>query len=157
MLTLTSAAVKFDLPSTPEQKACAAKIDEVNDRLTRLYSAQQDAVPRPTEWDGICVMVGDRRSSGYGGALDLGRVIPLGRARFPQFAPFRGIKVPRQERLDLLRDLAPGRCAVLEVPRQPFSGIELPQRQRGQERERGRRQLATPERTRAVEVLPRHR
>src|SRR3954451_10300076 len=152
MLTLTSAAVKFDLPSTPEQKACAAKIDEVNDRLTRLYSAQQDAVPRPTEWDGICVMVGDRRSSGYGGALDLGRVIPLGRARFPQFAPFRGIKVPRQERSDILRDLAPGRRAVLEVPRQPSPRIELPQRYRGEDREQRRRLLPAPERARAIEV-----
>ena len=28
MLTPTAAAVKFDLPSTPEQQACSAKIDQ---------------------------------------------------------------------------------------------------------------------------------
>ena len=36
-------------------------------------------------------------------------------------------QVPRQERLYVLRNLAPGRLAALEVPRQPFPGIELPQ------------------------------
>ena len=36
----------------------------VNDRLTCLYSAQQDAVQRSTGWDWICVMVVDQRSSG---------------------------------------------------------------------------------------------
>ena len=39
----------------------------VNDRLTRLYSAQQDAVQRPLWWDRICVMVVNRRPSGYRG------------------------------------------------------------------------------------------
>jgi hypothetical protein len=36
---------------------------KVNDRLTRLYSAQQDAVQCSTRWDWICVMVVDQRSS----------------------------------------------------------------------------------------------
>src|SRR5262245_53120321 len=56
-----------------------------------------------------------------------------------QFAPFPGIEVPRQERLDILRDLASGPRAVLEIPRQPFPSIELPERQRGKEREQRRR------------------
>src|SRR6516165_3665661 len=88
------------------------------------------------------------------GAVDLGSIHSLREAGAPQFVPSRLIKVPRQERLDLLRNLASGRRAVLEVPRQPSPGIELPQRQRRQDREQRRRQLATPGRARAVEVLP---
>src|SRR4051794_2035368 len=91
------------------------------------------------------------------GAVDLGGVISLRKVRLPQFVPFRGIQVPRQEPLDILRNLTPGRRAALEVPRQPSPGIELPQRQRGKDREQRRHQLATPERTRAIEVLPRYR
>src|SRR3954453_6787637 len=90
-------------------------------------------------------------------SVALGSVFPLGKAWFPQFAPFRSIKVPRQEWLDILGNLATGHRALLEVPRPPFPWIELPEGQRGQDREHRRRLLAAPERTRAVEVLPRHR
>ena len=38
----------------------------VNDRLTRLYSAQQDAVQRSAGWNWICVMFVDQRSLGAG-------------------------------------------------------------------------------------------
>src|SRR5690348_11561657 len=89
-----------------------------------VRSRMQFRVPR---WDWIGVLVVDPRSSGARGALDLGRVLPLGHARLLQLALGSGIQVPRQERLDIRRDLAPGRRAVLEVPRQPSPGIESPQ------------------------------
>src|SRR5205807_6029511 len=43
MLTPTSAAVKFDLPSTPEQKACSAKIDEGLKTFWNLVERRQHA------------------------------------------------------------------------------------------------------------------
>src|SRR4051794_35987188 len=43
MLTPTIAAVKFDLPSTPEQKACAAKIDEGLKTFWNLVERMQHA------------------------------------------------------------------------------------------------------------------
>src|SRR5947209_18535908 len=43
MLTPTSAAVKFDLPSTPEQKACSAKIDEGLKTVGNLVERMQHA------------------------------------------------------------------------------------------------------------------
>jgi hypothetical protein len=44
MLTPTSAAVKFDLPSTPEQKACSAKIDEGLKTFWNLVERMRHAV-----------------------------------------------------------------------------------------------------------------
>src|ERR1700682_5889620 len=43
MLTPTLAAVKFDLPSTPEQKACSAKIDEGLKTFWNLVERMQHA------------------------------------------------------------------------------------------------------------------
>src|SRR5437588_12405500 len=43
MLTPTSAAVKFDLPSTPEQKACSAKIDHGLKTFWNLVQRMQHA------------------------------------------------------------------------------------------------------------------
>ena len=67
-----------------------------------------------------------------------------------------GGEIPGQERLNVFGRLSAGRCTTLQVPRQPPSRIEFPVGQRGQQRKHRRCQPATPQGTRAVEVLPRH-
>ena len=78
------------------------------------------------------------------GDWQLGGVVRFRQAGVPQFLLLLIAEVPGQEPLDVCRNLAPGRRALLEVPRQPFPGIELPQRQRGKDREHRRRLLAAP-------------
>jgi len=58
----------------------------------------------------------------------LGGIVPFRNADVPQFLLLLFTQVPGQERLDIRRNLAAGRRARLEVPRQPFPGIELPHR-----------------------------
>ena len=43
MLTPAAAAVKFDLPSTPEQKACSKSIDEGLSTFWKLVERLQNA------------------------------------------------------------------------------------------------------------------
>ena len=54
-------------PSSSWLEAASSSLSIVNDRLTRLYSAQQDAVQRSTGWDWICAMVVDQPSAGCRG------------------------------------------------------------------------------------------
>ncbi len=60
------------------------------------------------------------------------------------------------KRSDFFGRLPAGRRTTLQVPRQPQSRIEFPVGQRCQQRKHRRCQPATPQGTRAVEVLPRH-
>src|SRR3982751_2717271 len=101
----------------------------------------------------FCLWIVEPPWWGSSAPLALRSVVPFRGPGSPQFLLLLLAQVPWQEQFDVPRDLAPGRRAVLEVPRQPLPGVEPPQRQRGEDRERRCRQLATPERTRAVEVL----
>src|SRR5260370_350716 len=86
----------------------------------------------------------------------LGGIVPFRNAGVPEFLLVLFAHVPGQEGLDIRRNLAAGRRARLQVPRQPFPGIELPHGQRGKNRKHRRGLLTAPFGTRAVEVLPRH-
>ena len=55
--------------------------------------------------------------------VDLGTVNAFSDAGFPQFFLPLFAQIPRQERLHVPRNLAPGRRTVLEIPRQPFPGM----------------------------------
>jgi hypothetical protein len=112
--------------------ASACRCKDVKLRRTLLR-------PDCAQWDpGRSYRLGDRpfsvardrppAVSGIPRETRLGGVVPFRSAGIRQFLLLVLTHVPGQERLDIRRNLAAGRRARLEVPRQPFPGIELPQR-----------------------------
>jgi len=73
------------------------------------------------------------------GSLDLGRASLSGRPGSPSSLLFRGIKVPWQKPLMSAGTLPPAAAHCSKYHVKPVPGIELPQRQRGKDREHRRR------------------
>src|ERR1700752_630849 len=87
------------------------------------YRAEHDPVRHPPEGNWLfCLSIVEPRLWGSSVPIKLRSVVPFRGPGSAQFLLLLLAQVPGQEQFDVPRDLAPGRRAVLEVPRQPIPG-----------------------------------
>src|SRR3954447_26415556 len=98
------------------------------------YRAQHDPCWHPAKGTGLfCLSIVEPPWWGSNAPIELRSVVPFRGPGSPEVLLLLLAQVPWQEQFDVSRALAPGRRAVLEMPSQPLPGIELPQRQGGED------------------------
>ena len=90
-------------------------------------------------------------------AVELGRVVPLGSPDSTRLFFFSALRFHGKNGWMSVGTLPPAAAQCSKYHVSHFRGLSFHSARRGQGREQRRHQLTTPERPRAVEVLPRHR